>query len=84
MRGGEIVSAFAGRGQLNALKMVRKDISCQETFKQLGKSWNLSEELLQKTEQFTCRMYVANSSNDKVNELHYQLFCSKRGDVESI
>ena len=28
-------------------------------------------------------MYVANSSTNEVNELRYQLFCNKRGEVES-
>ncbi|XP_078728559.1 uncharacterized protein LOC144944341 isoform X1 [Lampetra fluviatilis] len=81
--GCDTVSAFAGRGKLNALKMVRKNTSCQETFIRLGQSWNVSDELFQKIVQFTYRLYVANSSTGEMNELRYQLFCTKRGEVES-
>ena len=32
-------------------------------------SWNVSDELFQKTKQFTCHMYVANSSTGEVNKV---------------
>ena len=63
--------------------MVRTDTSYQETFKGLGQSWDLSEELFQRIEEFTSHMYAANSSTGEVNQLRYQLFCAKRGEVES-
>jgi len=50
--GCDTVSAFASRGKLNALLMVRKDTSCQEAFSRLGQSWNVNDELFQKIEQF--------------------------------
>lgn len=43
----------------------------------------MSDELFQEIEQFTCCMYIPNSSTVEVNELRYQLFCAKRGEVES-
>eukprot|EP00745_Piridium_sociabile_P027749 TRINITY_DN44663_c0_g1_i3.p1 TRINITY_DN44663_c0_g1~~TRINITY_DN44663_c0_g1_i3.p1 ORF type:complete len:1606 (-),score=395.32 TRINITY_DN44663_c0_g1_i3:590-5317(-) len=81
--GCDSVSAFAGRGKLGALKLLKKDISFQETFYQLGQSWDVSEELFERVQQFTCQMYTAGSSTTEVNELRYQLFCAKRGEVES-
>lgn len=78
--GCDTVSAFAGRGKLNALKMMRKNSSHQVTFSQLGQSWNVSAELCQKIEQFTSRMYVANTSTRLALPA---LRCTKRGEVES-
>lgn len=81
--GCDTVSAFAGQGKLKALKMLKKDTSYQDTFSLLGKSWNVTEDLFQKIEQFTCCMYTANKSTGKVNELRHQLFRAKRGAIES-
>ena len=33
--------------------------------------------------KFTCQMYVAATKTEDVNDLRYQLFCMKRGEVES-
>ena len=32
--------------------------------------------------QFTCCIYVATSSTNEVNDMCYQLFCAKRGEIE--
>lgn len=63
--------------------MVKKDTSYQETFSGLGQSWDVSKELFQRIKEFTCHMYAANSSTVEVNQARYQLFCTKRGEVES-
>lgn len=87
--GCDSVSCFAGRGKLLALKLLKKD-PCNQVFKQLGQVWELSDEVFGKLEQFTCAMYACSRSNKNrsvggtsVNELRYQLFCAKRGEVES-
>ncbi|KAJ8344889.1 hypothetical protein SKAU_G00290820 [Synaphobranchus kaupii] len=54
---------------VGALKLLKKDIAYQETFSQLGKPWEGSSDLLDKVEEFTCRMYVARTSASKVNDL---------------
>lgn len=54
----------------------------QEIFSQLGQSWDVNPQLFEKVQQFTCRMYVAASSTGEVNDLRYQLFCTKRGEVD--
>ena len=81
--GCDTVSAFASRGKLNALKLMQRDITYQETFSQVGQSWDVQPQLFEKVQQFTCRMYVAASSTTEVNDLRYQLFCAKRGEIES-
>ena len=81
--GCDTVSAFASRGKLSALKLMKGDITYQETFSQVGQSWDVQPQLFEKVQQFTCRMYVAASSTTEVNDLRYQLVCAKRGEIES-
>ena len=81
--GCDTVSALAGRGKLGALKLLKKDITHQETFSQLGQAWDVSTDLFEKVQDFTCRMYAPGKSTVKVNELRYQLFCARRGEIES-
>ena len=82
--GCDTVSAFASRGKLSALKLMKKDITYQETFIQVGQSWYVQPHIFQKVQQFTCPMYVAASRTTELNDLRYQLFCAKRGEIESI
>ena len=42
----------------------------------------MSEELYNSLEQFTCNLYGMKSCS-KVNEVRYQLFCSRKGKIES-
>lgn len=86
--GCDSVSCFAGEEKVIALKLLKNDPANQE-FKQLGQCWDVSNELFEKLEQFTCEMYAGNKSRSntigtkRVNELLYQLFCAKRGEAES-
>ena len=77
------MSAFASRRQLSALKLTKKDITYQEMFSQVGQSWDVQPHIFQKVQQFTCPMYVAASRTIEVKDLRYQLFCAKRGEIES-
>ncbi len=81
--GCDSVSAFAGRGKLTALKLVKGNRAFQESFKSLGTSWDVSDEIYSNMELFVCRMYAPSSSVCDVNDLRYLLFCTKRGEVES-
>lgn len=55
--GRESVSAFAGKGKLSAFQIVRKTREYQQVFQELGKEWQLSEELFSKLQSFTCMLY---------------------------
>ena len=46
--GCDTVSAFASRGKLNALKLMQRDITYQETFSQVGQSWDVQPQLFEK------------------------------------
>ena len=54
-----------------------------ETFANLGKTWDISQRMLDDLQFFTCRIYAPSSNTVKVNELRYEMFFSKRGEVES-
>ena len=81
--GCDTVIAFASRRTLSAMKPMNIGIAYLETFSQVGQSWDVQPQLSEKVQQFTCRMYVAASSTTEVNDLRCQLFCAKRGDIES-
>ena len=41
--GCDTVSAFAGRGKMGALKLLKSDKAYQEAFSELGHSWHVSD-----------------------------------------
>ncbi|XP_035674790.1 uncharacterized protein LOC118414705 [Branchiostoma floridae] len=82
--GCDSVSAFAGRGKLGALRLVKENRDFQEMFKLVGMDWELSNELFKKLEEFTCHMYSSRPGTSDVNELRYRLFCAKRGSIDSV
>ena len=55
----------------------------QKSMKGLGKAWLLSEKLFTLLLEFVCKMYASQTSLCKVNDLRYQLFRVKKGDVDS-
>ena len=55
----------------------------QDTFLELGQQWDLSPELMDKLEAFTCLLYAPKAASMKVNDLRYHLFCAKKGEIES-
>ena len=81
--GCDTVSALAGKGKASALKLLTINREIQDTFLQLGQMWNLSRELMDRLEAFKCRLYAPKSSSTKVNDLRYDMFCAKRGEIQS-
>ena len=81
--GCDTVSAFAGRGKMGTFKRLKSDRTYQEAFLELGRAWTVSDELFKKLEEITCHMYVPSTQTTDVNLLRYQLFCTRRGEVES-
>ena len=80
--GCDTVSAFAGRGKLGALKLMRAE-HWQEVFRELGQSWGLSTDLFKKLQAFTCKLYPTSMTTEDINTARYQLFCARRGELES-
>ena len=81
--GCDTVSALAGKGKASALKLLTINRELQDTFLQLGQMWNLSRELMDRLEAFKCRLCAPKSSSTKVNDLRYDMFCAKRGEIQS-
>lgn len=81
--GCDTVSAFAGKGKVAALKIIRKDPELNEAMKRLGKQWNLTPELFQLIEKLTCQIYQSKTVSTEVNDLRYGLFQFKKGKIES-
>lgn len=68
---------------LGTFKLLKTDKTYQEAFLELGRSWTVSDELFKKLEEITCHMYVPSTHITDVNLLRYQLFCTRRGEMES-
>ena len=81
--GCDTVSSFAGQGKLKALKILLRDEKFKEAFASLGNSWDISNELFNVIQDFTCQIYCRNTKISKVNELRYQMFRSRSGEIES-
>jgi len=81
--GCDTVSSFAGRGKMTILKQMKSNETYQEAFSELGRSWEVSTDLFQKLKEITCHMYLPSTNTREVNQLRYQLFCARRGEVES-
>ena len=74
---------MASRGKLSAPTLMNKGLTYQETFCQVGQSWDVQPHILQKVQQCTCPRNVAASRTTEVKDLRYQLVCAKRGEIES-
>ena len=77
------VSTFTGRGKSAMFKQFKISKTCQDTFRKLGSSWEVSDELFRNLQEVTCRIYLPSTSTTEVNKLRYHLFCAKRGEVDS-
>ena len=73
--GCDTISAFAGWGKMTALKEMKSDKAYQEAFTELGRSWEVSEELSEKLQEITCRLYLPSTRTTQVNKLRCQIFC---------
>ena len=79
--------AFTGQcicwpGKITALKQMKSDKAYQEAFTELGRSWEVTEELSEKLQEITCRMYLPSPRTTEVNKLCYQI-CARRAEVDS-
>ena len=50
-------NAFKGKGKVKGLKVVETDESLQEAFSKLGESWEVSEDVMNELERFSCVLY---------------------------
>jgi hypothetical protein len=76
-------SSFAGKGKVAAFKMLKSDPRVQQTFKEVGNEWNMTVDLFHELETFTCKLYGCKLQDPNINDLRYQLFCTRKGEIES-
>ena len=81
--GCDTVSAFAGKGKAQALKLLTDSKEIRDTFKRLGQDWDICPDLIKSLEPVTCRIYAPKSIITVINDLRNQMFCAKKGDCES-
>jgi len=85
--GCDFVSSFAGKGKVKAVNLIRENEQFRDTFVHLGQQWSVSDELFDELfdaiQEFTCSTYCRNTKAKGVNELRYDMFCAKKGDVSS-
>lgn len=55
--GCDTVSAFASKGKVKALKLLTSNKEHRNTFLKLGQEWDVSADLMDKLEAFTCLLY---------------------------
>ena len=55
----------------------------RDAFVKLASEWQLTDEIFKLLEEFTCRLYVSRTDIVDVNEIRYELFRVKDGNVES-
>ena len=79
--GCDTVSAFGGKGKISAFKLMQKNTKYQDAFTQLGKEWSVPGDLFKVLQEFTCKLYAARCPSTTVNELRYQLFRAKKGEL---
>jgi hypothetical protein len=80
--GCDTVSAFAGRGKIRALNLVKNSDDYQKLFEEVGLNWTVSNELFAGLERFTCELYSIKNTTS-VNDCRYRLFCAKNGEIDS-
>lgn len=81
--GCDSVSAFSGQGKIKAVNLMRSNDTFREAFTRLGEEWNVTDELFSILERFACSMYSRSAKSTTVNDLRYEIFQSRNGDVSS-
>ena len=79
----DTVSTFGGKGRISAFKLMQKNRKYQDAFTQLEKKWSVPRDLFSVLQEFTCELYATRCPSATVNELRYQLFQPKKGEVGS-
>ena len=81
--GCDSVSAFAGRGKQRAFQIIRSDQNARNAFVKLGETWTLSSDMHTQLERFVCKLYATKPGTHVIDELQYNLFCVRKGEIES-
>ena len=78
--GCDTVSTFASHGKIQSIKLMAKTQEHVKVFAELGKIFQLSEELMNNLQMFVCKMYGEEIAD--IDLLRYKFYCSKKGKCE--
>ena len=67
--GCDTASAFTGRGKSAMFKQLKNSKACEDTFRELGSSWEVSDDLFRNLQEVTCCMYLPSTSTAKIKKL---------------
>ena len=81
--GCDTVSAFGGKAKLRALQILKGNEEIQDYFIKVGEQWKPPPELQVQLEEFVCQLHAAKPSTTNIDELRYNLFCARKGGIES-
>ena len=81
--GCDMVSAFAKKGKVAPLNIVKAEEQFYKPFQKLGMDWTLSDETFNEIQAFMCRLYGCKIGIEDVNLYRYQMFLARKGEVES-
>jgi len=81
--GCDTVSSFVGRGKTGPLDKMRSNSEFQCAFSNLGSAWEISDQMFDTLQHFTRLMYASSTKTVQVNQLRYEVFFAKRGEIES-
>ena len=81
--GCDSVSAFRGKGKIKAVQIMFESEEFCETLNKLGRTWDITEEMLSVLENFVCCLY-GQKNFSSVNEARYIIFrlkCSNDAEL---
>ena len=83
--GCDTTSAFKGLGKVKPIKVLQGNLKYSESLSTLGDSWDVSDELVQEFDAFTCALYgkPRMTSVDAVRHIKINDKCSEAGIVPS-
>jgi len=67
---GDTVRVFASKGKLKGLGLISKSAQHRKALTLLGSHWNITDNLHNKIESFTCQLYCS-TLVESVNDLRY-------------
>ena len=73
------MSAFAGKGKIRALTILKANAEFKEAFAQLGVQWNLTPNLHVKLEEFVCKLCATKTATSSIDALRgTSVLCMER------
>lgn len=80
--GCDTVSSFAGKGKKTHYELIKQNKDCRTAMQMLGTSFECSDELMARVQQYTCLLY--GGTGHDVNKLRFKLFINRSGASQAM